>query len=62
MIVDLTAEEIHQLRRLIVADSLAQSGIEFPARPISENFRETLLEKLRIASGGFREASDGLTN
>jgi hypothetical protein len=47
MPIDLTSQEMNQLRRLIVAESLAASGLDFSTEPMSDEMRERLLEKLR---------------
>ena len=49
MLIDLTSEELHQIRRLIVAESLAACGLNYDTEPMTEEMRQALLEKLRKA-------------
>jgi len=51
MLIDLTSQELNQLRSLIVAEPLAASGLDFFTEPMSDQMRERLLEKLRAADG-----------
>jgi hypothetical protein len=52
MLIDLTSQELNQIRRLVVAESLAAAGLDFSAELMSDETRETLLEKLRAADEG----------
>jgi hypothetical protein len=49
MLIDLTSQELNQIRRLVVAESLAAAGLDFSTEPMSDETRQTLLEKLRAA-------------
>jgi hypothetical protein len=51
MPIDLTSQAFDQIRRLVVAESLAASGLDFSTQPMSDEMRERLREKLHTADG-----------